>query len=34
MRVTGAVVSAVPVAGNTVHNVIDEAVDTVDNAPF
>ncbi len=34
MRVTGAAVSAVPVAGNTVHNVIDEAADTVDKAPF
>jgi hypothetical protein len=34
MRVTGAAVSAVPVAGNTVHDVIDEAADTVDKAPF
>ena len=34
MRVTGAVVSSVPVAGNTVHHVIDEVADTVDKAPF
>ncbi len=34
MRVTGAVVSSVPVAGNTVHNVVDEVADTVDKAPF
>ena len=34
MRVGGAVISIIPVAGDTAHNVIDEAADTVDKAPF
>jgi len=34
MRVVGAVVSIVPVAGNTVHDVVDEAADKVDALPF
>ena len=34
MRLVGAVVSIVPVAGNTAHEVIDEAAETVDELPF
>lgn len=34
MRVTGAVISIVPVAGNTAHDAIDTAADTVDDLPF
>jgi hypothetical protein len=34
MRVVGAVVSIVPVAGNTGHDVIDEAADVVDEVPI
>ncbi|HER63319.1 MAG TPA: hypothetical protein ENO11_05015 [Desulfobacteraceae bacterium] len=34
MRVAGAVVSIIPVAGNTAHEVIDEAAETVDELPF
>jgi hypothetical protein len=34
MRVAGAVVSIIPVAGNTAHEVIDEAAETVDEIPF
>ncbi len=34
MRVTGAVVSIVPVVGNTAHDAIDEAADSVDDLPF
>ena len=34
MRVVGAVVSIVPVAGNTAHDVIDKAAETVDDLPF
>jgi hypothetical protein len=34
MRVVGAVVSIVPVAGNTVHDTIDEAADKVDDIPL
>ncbi|RNC71775.1 MAG: hypothetical protein ED859_03465 [Desulfuromonadales bacterium] len=31
MRVTGAVISIVPVVGNTVHDSIDTAADVVDD---
>ncbi len=34
MRVGGAVVSIVPVVGNTAHDTIDTAADFVDDAPF
>jgi hypothetical protein len=34
MRLVGAVVSIVPVAGNTAHEVIDEAAETVDEIPL
>ncbi|PLX51117.1 MAG: hypothetical protein C0613_01920 [Desulfobulbaceae bacterium] len=34
MRVGGAVVSIIPVAGNTAHDVIDEAADIVDEVPL
>ena len=34
MRVVGAVVSIVPVAGNVAHDGIDEAADGVDNLPI
>jgi hypothetical protein len=34
MRVVGAVISIVPVAGNTVHDVVDEAADKVDDIPL
>ncbi len=34
MRVVGAVVSIVPVAGNTAHDAIDKAAETVDDLPF
>lgn len=34
MRVTGAVVSIVPVAGNTAHDAIDKAADIVDDVPI
>jgi hypothetical protein len=33
MRVTGALASAVPVVGNTVHDTIDEAAEIVDDLP-
>ena len=33
MRVVGAVASAIPVVGNTTHDVIDEAADLVDDIP-
>jgi hypothetical protein len=33
MRLVGAVASAVPVVGNTAHNVIDEAAEVVDDLP-
>jgi hypothetical protein len=33
MRVTGAIASAVPVVGNTVHDTIDEAAEIVDDLP-
>jgi len=34
LRVAGAVVSIIPVAGNTAHDAIDTAADTVDDLPF
>ena len=34
MRVVGAAVSIIPVAGNVAHDGIDEADDGVDNLPF
>jgi hypothetical protein len=34
MRVVGAVVSIVPVAGNTVHDAIDAGADAVDDVPI
>ncbi len=34
MRVTGAVISVIPVAGNTAHDAIDSAADIVDEVPI
>lgn len=34
MRVGGAVISIVPVAGNTVHDAIDKAAETIDDIPL
>ncbi|AFR42791.1 hypothetical protein GeomeDRAFT_1438 [Geobacter metallireducens RCH3] len=34
MRVTGAVISIIPVAGNAVHDGIDSAADVVDDVPI
>ena len=34
MRLGGAVISIIPVAGNTAHDVIDEAADIVDEVPI
>jgi len=34
MRVVGAVISIVPVAGNTAHDVVDEAAEKVDDIPL
>ena len=34
MRVVGAVISVVPIAGNTAHDSIDGAADVVDEFPF
>ncbi len=34
MRVGGAVISIIPVAGNAVHDSIDTAADTVDDLPL
>ena len=34
MRLGGAVVSIIPVAGNTAHDAIDEAADIVDDIPL
>lgn len=34
MRVVGAVTSIVPVVGNTVHDVIDESADMIDEIPI
>ncbi len=34
MRVTGAVISIIPVAGNSIHDGIDSAADVVDDVPI
>jgi hypothetical protein len=34
MRLTGAVISVIPIAGDTAHNVIDGGAETVDKLPF
>lgn len=34
LRVTGAVISIIPVAGNAAHDAIDTAADTVDELPL
>ncbi len=34
MRVTGAVLSIIPVVGNTAHDGIDEAAEIVDDVPL
>ncbi|MCP4107756.1 MAG: hypothetical protein GY749_19790 [Desulfobacteraceae bacterium] len=34
MRVGGAVISIIPVAGNTAHDAIDKAAETVDDLPI
>jgi hypothetical protein len=34
MRLTAAVISIIPVAGNTAHDAIDEAADIVDEVPI
>ncbi len=34
MRVGGAIISVVPVAGNPAHDVVDGAADAVDALPF
>lgn len=34
MRVVGAVVSIVPVAGNTIHDGIDKAAEEIDDIPL
>jgi len=34
MRVGGAVISIIPVVGNTAHDGIDTAADTVDDLPL
>ena len=34
MRVTGAAISIIPVAGNVVDEVIDEAADAIDKVPI
>lgn len=34
MRVGGAVISIIPVAGNSVHDAIDESADVVDDVPL
>ncbi len=34
MRLTGAVISVIPVAGNSAHDAIDEAADLVDELPI
>lgn len=34
MRVGGAVISIVPVAGNTAHDAVDKAADIVDEVPI
>lgn len=34
MRVGGAVISIIPVAGNAAHDAVDKAADTVDKIPI
>ena len=34
MRMAGALVSVVPVVGNTAHDAVDEAADLVDKLPY
>ncbi len=34
MRVVGAVISIIPVAGNAAHSAIDEAADAIDDIPI
>ncbi len=34
MRVGGAIISIIPVAGNTVHDAIDESADIIDEIPL
>ena len=34
MRVGGAIISIIPVAGNTAHDAIDKAAETVDDIPI
>lgn len=34
MRLGGAVISIIPVAGNSAHNAIDEAAETIDAIPL
>ena len=34
MRITGAIVSVLPVVGNTAHDAIDEAAEVVDELPL
>ena len=34
MRITGAAISIIPIAGNVVDEVIDEAADVVDKVPI
>lgn len=34
LRIGGAVLSVIPVAGNTAHDAIDAAADTVDDLPL
>ncbi len=34
LRVVGAVISIIPVAGNTAHDAIDEAAEAVDDIPI
>jgi len=34
LRVGGAVISAVPLAGETMHDAIDTAADTIDDIPI
>ena len=34
MRVGGAVISIIPVAGNTVHSAIDESAELIDEIPL
>ncbi len=34
MRVGGAIISIIPIAGNTVHDAIDESADIIDEIPL